>query len=195
MNARDLFFVLTIFAASVVHAAPADKTCSPQAVAALESQAAQGDSRAQYWLGTQLEMGECGTKDPQRANSLLQQSAAKNFPPAVHTLGVILRRDGKDAEALKYFERSAELGFQHGFADMGFTYGLRDSPVRDAVLSYAWLTLAIARETKAPLREYLASSRAKVESAMSASDLDKAKAVAAELAAKFSSVPVWADSQ
>jgi hypothetical protein len=77
---------------------------------------------------------------------------------------------------------------------MGFTYGLRDSPVRDAVLSYAWFTLAIARETKAPLMEYLASSRAKVERAMSVSDLDRAKVVAAELTAKFSSVPVWADN-
>jgi TPR repeat protein len=195
MNTRDLFFILAFLAASAAHAAPAETSCTPQAVAALESQAAQGDSRAQYWLGTQLEMGECGTKDPQRANSLLQQSAAKNFPPAVHVLGVILRRDAKDAEALKYFERSANLGFQHGFADMGFTYGLRDSPVRDAVLSYAWFTVAIARETKAPLREYLTSSRAKVESAMSASDLARAKAVAAELTAKFSSVPVWADNQ
>lgn len=195
MNTRDLFFVLAILAASAARAAPAETSCTPQAVAALESQAAQGDSRAQYWLGTQIEMGECGTKDPQRANSLLQQSAAKNFPPAVHVLGVILRRDGKDAEALKYFERSAKLGFQHGFADMGFTYGLRDSPVRDAVLSYAWLTVASARETKAPLREYLAASRAKVESALTASDLDRAKAVAAELNAKFSSVPVWADDQ
>ena len=195
MNTRDLFFALAIVAASVAHAAPAEKACTPQAIAALESQAAQGDSRAQYWLGTQLELGECGTKDHQRANSLLQQSAAKNFPPAVHVLGVILRRDGKDAEALKYFERSAGLGFQHGFADMGFTYGLRDSPVRDAVLSYAWFTLAISRETKAPLREYLASSRAKVESAMSATDLDRAKTVAAELTAKFLSVPVWADNQ
>ena len=195
MKKRDPFFALALLFTSVAYAATAENTCTPQAVAAFESQATQGDSRAQYWLGTQLEMGECGTRDPQRANSLLQQSAAKNFPPAVHILGVILRHNGKDAEALKYFEKSAELGYQHGFADMGFTYGLRDSPVRDAVLSYAWLTLAIARETKTPLREYLASSRAKLENGMSTSDLNKAKAVSAELAAKFSSVPVWADNQ
>lgn len=195
MIKRAQFLALVTLSTSVAHAAPAEKACTPQAAAALESKAVQGDSQAQFRLGTQLETGECGIKDPQRANSLLQQSATKNFPPAVHILGVIFRRDGKDAEALKYFGRAAELGYQHGFADMGFTYGLRDSPVRDAMLSYAWLTLAIARETKTPLREYLASSRAKLESGMSAGDLDKAKAVAAELAAKFSSVPVWADDQ
>lgn len=195
MNTRNLFFALAVLTASVAQAAPDETACTPQVAAALESQAAQGDSQAQFWLGTQLELGECGTKDPQRANSLFQQSAAKNFPPSVHVLGIILRRDGKDTEALKYFERSAELGFQHGFADMGFTYGLRDSPVRDAVLSYAWFTLAITRETKAPLREYLESSRAKVERAMSVSDMGKAKAVAAELTVKFSSVPVWSDNQ
>ncbi|OGS80349.1 MAG: hypothetical protein A2Z94_05205 [Gallionellales bacterium GWA2_55_18] len=195
MNKRDLFFSLAILAASVAHAAPAETACTPQAIAALESQAAQGDSRAQYWLGTQLELGECGTKDPQRANSLLQQSAAKNFPPAVHVLGIMLRRDGKDAEALKYFERSAELGFQHGFADMGFTYGLRDSPVRDAILSYAWLTLAISRESKAPLQGYLETTRAKITRALSEAELVSAKSVAEKLSARFSSIPAWVDNQ
>lgn len=69
-------------------------------------------------------MGECGAKDIERANSLFRQSAAQAFPPAVHVLGVILRRDGKDGEAIKYFEQSAQLGYQAGFADLGFTYGL-----------------------------------------------------------------------
>lgn len=195
MNTRYLFFAFAILTASVARAAPAETTCTPQADANLESQAAQGDSRAQYWLGAQLEQGECGTKDHQRATLLLQQSAAKNFPPAVHILGVILQREGKDAEALKYFERSANLGFQHGFAAMGFTYGLRDSPVRDAVLSYAWLTVAIARESKAPLREYLESSRAKVARILSESDLAKAQSFAESLRGKYSSIPVWADNQ
>lgn len=140
-------------------------------------------------------MGECGAKDPERANSLFRQAAAQRFPPAVHILGVILRRDGKDAEAIKYFEQSAQLGYQAGFADLGFTYGLRDSPVKDAVLSYAWLTVAIARETKAPLREYLESSRGKVARALSESDLAKAQSVAESLREKFSSTPVWSDKQ
>lgn len=195
MNTRNLLLALGISVAVPVLAAPIDTSCNPQAMAALETQAAQGDSRAQYWLGTQLELGACGTKDPQRANSLLQQAAVKNFPPAVHVLGVMLRRDGKDAEALKYFERSAELGFQHGFADIGFTYGLRDSPVRDAVLSYAWLTVAINRESKTQLREYLEGSRAKVAKVMSADDLVRAKSTAAELDSRFSSVPIWSDAR
>ncbi len=67
--------------------------------------------------------------------------------------------------------------------------------MRDAVLSYAWLTVAIARETKAPLREYLESSRTKAARALSESDLAKAQSVAEGLREKFSSIPVWADKQ
>ncbi|PKL76441.1 MAG: hypothetical protein CVV27_10280 [Candidatus Melainabacteria bacterium HGW-Melainabacteria-1] len=195
MKPRTLFLAVIASVASAVWAAPASTSCAPEAVAALEARASQGDFRAQFWRGTQLEMGECGPKDLERANSLFRQSASLGFPPAVHVLGVIQRREGKDAEAIKYFEQSAQLGYQAGFADLGFTYGLRDSPVRDAVLSYAWLTVAIARETKAPLREYLESSRTKAARALSESDLAKAQSVAEGLREKFSSIPVWADKQ
>ena len=117
------------------------------------------------------------------------------FPPAVHILGVILRRDGKDGEAITYFERSAKLGFQAGFADMGFTYGQQDSQVRNAVLSYAWLTLAISREPKANLKDYLEASRAKVGKSMSDADIAIAKGIAEDLKGKYSQVPVWSDQQ
>lgn len=161
----------------------------------MEKEASQGDSRAQYWLGTQLEIGACGARNPKRAKLLIQQSAANEFPPAVHVLGVMLRRDGKYADSLTYFEKSAELGYQAGFADMGFTYGALRSPVGDAVLSYAWLTVAIDRESNAQIQEYLEGSRAKVVRTMSEDDLVKAKGVAAELVARFASVPIWSDAQ
>jgi len=196
MKPRTLFLLALIaLVASAVQAAPANTPCAPGAIAALEAGASQGDFRAQFWRGAQLEIGECGPKDLERANSLFHQSASQSFPPAVHILGVILRREGKDAEAITYFEQSAQLGYQAGFADLGFTYGLRDSPVRDAVLSYAWLTVAIAREIKAPLRAYLESSRTKVARLLSESDLAKAQSVAEGLREKFSSIPVWLDNQ
>lgn len=194
MKTLTVFLAFAILTAAAVQAVASDTSCSTQDVAALEARVAQGDSRAQFWRGTQLEMGACGSKDPELANSLFHQSAAQGFPPAVHVLGVILRRDGKDSEAIKYFEQSAQLGFQAGFVDLGFTYGLRDSPVIDAVMSYAWLTLAIAHESHAPLRDYLESSRTKVARALSESDLAKAKGVAEGLREKFSSIPVWVDN-
>lgn len=195
MKLRTLFLAVIASTASAVWAAPADTSCAPEAIVALEARASQGDFQAQFWRGTQLEMGECGPKDPGRADTLFRQSASLGFPPAVHALGVVQRRKGKDAEAIKYFEQSAQLGYQAGFADLGFTYGLRDSPVRDAVLSYAWLTVAIARETKAPLREYLESSRTKVARALSERNLAKAQSVAEDLHEKFSSIPVWSDKR
>jgi len=78
---------------------------------------------------------------------------------------------------------------------MGFTYGLRESPIRDAVLSYAWFTVAINRESKIQLKEYLESSRAQVAKALSEDDLAKAKGIASELNNRFSSIPVWSDNQ
>jgi len=195
MKKRCAPFALTIFALVGAEAVPPAPSCDPNAATALEEKAGQGDSRAQYWLGVQLEQGLCGTRDHQRASSLLQQSAAHDFPPAVHILGVILRRDGKDGEAITYFERSAKLGFQAGFADMGFTYGQQDSQVRNAVLSYAWLTLAISREPKANLKDYLEASRAKVGKSMSDADIAIAKGIAEDLKGKYSQVPVWSDQQ
>lgn len=195
MNPPALLLALIAAASSATQASPTNTSCTPEAIAALEAAASKGDFRAQFWRGTQLEIGECGPKDLERANSLLRQSASQSFPPAVHVLGVILRREGKDTEAIKYFEQSAQLGYQAGFADIGFTYGQGDSPVRNAVLSYAWLTFAIAREANAPLRAYLESSRAKVARALPESDLAKAEYFAAGLREKFSSVPAWSDKQ
>ena len=195
MKPRTLLVALIALVGSAVQAAPVNTSCVREAISALEAGASQGDFRAQFWRATQLEMGECGPKDLERANSLFRQSASQNFPPAVHGLGVILRREGKDAEAIKYFEQAAQLGYQAGFADLGFTYGLRDSLVRDAVLSYAWLSVAIARETNAPLRAYLESSRTKVARALSASDLGKGQSVSESLREKFSSVSVWSDNE
>ena len=195
MNICNALLVLATLIVTSAYAAPSDSSCEAKAVAAREEFAAKGDPRAQFWLGIQLELGSCGVIDHERANLLFQQSVAQNFPPAVHIIGVKLRRDGKDSEAIKYFERSAQLGYQVGIADMGFTYGLRDSPIRDAVLSYAWLTLAISRESKAELREYLESSRAKVMSAMSDTDLTNAKGVIDDLSIRFSLIPVWSDHQ
>lgn len=108
-------------------------------------------------------------------------------------LGVILRHGGKDSEAIKYFEKSADLGFQLGFADMGFTYGQGDSPIRNAALSYAWLSLAIAREQQEQLRQYLEDTRGKIEKVLSDSELVKAKSMASELGEKYSKVPIWSD--
>jgi TPR repeat protein len=195
MKARNILLILTALIIASAHAAPPDSSCDAKAVAVREERAAQGDPRAQFWLGTQLEYGACGARDRERANALFQQSAAQDFPPAVHVLGVILRRDGNDGEAIKYFERSAQLGFQMGIVDLGFTYGQRDSSVRDAVLSYAWLTLAMSREPKAELKEYLDSSRTKVVRALSDTDLVRAKGIADDLSTRFSSIPVWLDRQ
>lgn len=110
-------------------------------------------------------------------------------------LGVIARRDGYDAVALKYFERAARSGFQIAIADVGYTYGSGSSPVLDPALSYAWLSLAISRESTEGPREYLKDSRAKLMKAMSDSELSRGKVLEGELRSQFSNIPVWSDHQ
>lgn len=195
MSKLKKFCAITIFATSQVFAESPRPECSSEAISALEARVHAGDARAQFWLGTQLETGRCGTRDSGRANDLLHQAAAQGFPPALHVLGIMLRRSGKDAEALKYFERSAQLGYPHGFADLGFTYGLQDSPVRDPIQSYAWLTLAIARSTAVPAREYLEATRAKISRTLTEDDLARAKNLSQNLRERFATVPGWVDSQ
>lgn len=159
----------------------------------LEEAAARGDAKAEYWLSSQLERGLCGPKDHARVDALLQQAASQDFPPAIQLLGVIARRDGRDAEALSYFKRAAGFGFQIAVADVGFTYGQTGSPVLDPALSYAWLSLAISREPTEGPRQSLESSRAKLMKAMSHSELAKGKSAFAELQNRFANIPVWVD--
>lgn len=186
---------LALLISSAVYAAPPDTSCAPEAVASREVRASSGDPKALYWLGTQLDLGSCGTRDKSRSSELLQQAASKEFPPAIHVIGVMLRRDGSPREALPYFARSAERGYQAGFADMGFTYGLRGEPVYDPVLSFAWLSVAISREQTPRLREYLEASRKKLASGMSEAELNRAYSVTKEISERFSSVPIWKDEK
>lgn len=94
-----------------------------------------------------------------------------------------------------YFEQSARLGYQLGFADMGFTYGLAHSAVLNPVLSYAWLTVAIERETQARLKQYLTASREKLVRSMNAADTALGQTKGNDLIAEFASIPVWSESR
>lgn len=73
MKARTVFLALSMLATTVAQGESMDTSCAPHSIAALDARAAQGDPRAQFWRGTQLEMGECGSKDSERANSLFHQ--------------------------------------------------------------------------------------------------------------------------
>lgn len=44
--------------------------------------AAQGDAEAMYWIGSGLDIGECGAADKRAGMEMLRASAAQGFPPA-----------------------------------------------------------------------------------------------------------------
>lgn len=194
---KQLLLLATVLigAAAIAQPDSPDTSCAADAVAAREMKAAANNFRAQYWLGTELELGRCGKRDIHRSHEMLRNSAAGLFPPAVHVLGVILRREGMPKDALVQFERAADLGFQSGFVDMGFTYGASELSVHDPSKAFAWLSVALDREVNPRLKAYLDNSlRARAES-MQEADLAKAKELAEELRARFSAVPRWADKQ
>src|SRR3546814_4895487 len=107
----------------------------------------------------------------------------------------MLRRDGNDAEAIKYFERAAALGFQIAIADVGFTYGQSGSSALNPALAYAWLSLAISRESAEVSKKYLEKSRNKLLKAMNKSELSEGNAKFEELEKKFATIPVWSDNK
>jgi TPR repeat protein len=164
-------------------------------VAAREEKAAADDAKSQYWLGTELEAGRCGTRDIERSQKLLRRSASRNFPPAVHVIGVILRREGQSNAALVQFEKAADLGFQLGFVDMGFTLGASNLPVYEPIQAFAWLSLALSRETSPRLQTYLEKSLKARADSMSSTELERARAKLEELKVRYAAVPRWQDTQ
>ncbi len=187
----------TLLLATVAYAQPnsSETSCAKDAVAAREERSGAGDAKAQYWLGTELETGRCGRRDAERSLELLRTSAARNFPPAVHVIGVILRREGQSKAALVQFERAADLGFQLGFVDMGFTLGASELAVYDPTQAYAWLSLALARETNPRLQAYLEKSLKARADNMSPTEVERARVKAEELTARYATVPRWQDTQ
>jgi len=124
---------------------------------------------------------------------LLTSAAGREFPPAIHALGVIRRRDGEPREAIGYFKRSANLGYQLGFVDAGFTYAEKGK-AHDAVAAHAWLSIAIAREQEAALREFLERTRERTAAEMTPADLQRARDMATDLARRYESVAKWTDN-
>ncbi|WP_128003714.1 hypothetical protein [Piscinibacter defluvii] len=195
MKPLPLLATLSLVAAAYAQPNLADTSCAKDAVAAREERAAAGDAKAQYWLGTELETGRCVRRDVERSLELLRTSAARSFPPAVHVIGVILRREGQSKAALVQFERAADLGFQLGFVDMGFTLGASELTVYDATQAFAWLSLALARETNPRLQAYLEKSLKARADSMSSTELERARVKTEELKARFAMVPRWQDTQ
>lgn len=169
-----------------------DDACTPEAITSLKRRAAAGDVKAMYWLGTDFDVGTCGTVDKQEARKLLGEAARHEFPPAVHVIGVMLRRDGEPRAAIAYFRKSADLGYTLGFVDMGFTYAGK-GVAHDAVAAHAWLSLAIAREQQPAPREFLERAREQTAAEMTPADLQRARDVATDLARRYASVKQWTD--
>jgi TPR repeat protein len=190
--ARAAAAALAAWAAPAMSQPPESKpSCDREVRRILAEKARGGDPKAQYQVGVALETGECGDKDVDRAAEWLVESANQNFPPAVHMLGVILRREGEARMALAFFEKAARLGHRGAEADMGFTLGDANSAARDDTLAYAWLSLAASRDQPADLKALLRRSVAQIEQGFNADSRRRAEALKAQVAAGFGPVQRW----
>ena len=187
-------FILAVLTAPAFSQPQGSKPgCDPESRRVLNEKANAGDRKAQYWVGVALETGECGEKDPDRAADWLIKSAKQDFPPAVHILGVILRREGEPRKALDFFAKAARLGYRGAEADIGFTLSDPRSSIRDDALAYAWLSLAASRDQPENLKAFLRRSVAEVEQSLNADARPRAEALKAQIVADFGPVERWKD--
>jgi TPR repeat protein len=72
--------------------------------------AQRADVDAHYWLGMMFEHGWSVPCDQAQAQHFYEVAALRHYPPAQVALARLLARDGKNEEALHWFERAAHHG-------------------------------------------------------------------------------------
>jgi TPR repeat protein len=184
---------LLFFSVSQTFAQSLPKDCSSESQSTLRERAMSGDRRAQYLMGYQLSVGQCGIKDPRAGLELLAKSAAQHYSPSLQLLGVIYRREGNIKDAVGYFFAAAQHGFHLAEVDLAYAYSEQGSPIQNDAAAFAWFSLALAHEDKSGGEEILHTELKKVTSRMS--DMEKAKAeqLKNRLLILFGSVPRFND--
>ncbi len=191
MKIYPAIFFLLLFLLNCAHA-QLPRDCSDASQKLLEAEVQQGNPKAQYLLGTQLLTGQCGRKDSDEGVKLETKSAESGYPPAIHILGVILRKERSIQEAVPFFLGAAQKGFRLAEVDLAFAYG-EGSPIKNLPLSYAWFSVAESHEEKAELKQFLASNLKMLAGKMGDADMEKANQLKEKLLADFGSIPRFKD--
>ena len=114
--------------------------------------AADGDARAQAYIGMMYRRGLGIATDYTEAERWLRASAEQGNDMGNHRLGWMYARgeiagDRDFANAVKYWKLSAEQGNHQAQMDLGVMYWRGEGVPQDFVMAYTWLDLAADDET------------------------------------------------
>ena len=145
--------------------------------------AAQGHAIAQYRLAALYEKGHGVVQDSSRAQTWYRRSAEKGNIKAMHNFAVLhTGRNGKTADyatAAHWFKSAAEYGLADSQYNLAILYANGLGVKRDKVEAYKWFALASrGGDSEAGKRQTT------LKSAMAATELKKAKKLAATWIAK-----------
>ena len=139
--------------------------------------AAEGDARAQFWLGLMYEDGVGVEQDYGEALFWYRHSAEEGYDDAQNKMGLMyvkgehVLQDYKEAE--KLFRLSASQGSSHGQYGLGLIYENGYGVIEDKVLAYMWFNIASSKGHKKAKRK-----RDYIVEAMTASQIEKAQDLA-----------------
>ncbi len=150
MRAMKIILALTLLAA--VTSVRAESVESE--IQNLATEAAQGDSTAQYNLAVELYRGEKVEKDLEKAAALFRSSAASGHVPAHANLAYLVfyghgvARDPE--EGIRLWRFAAERGHAEAQLHLASVYMTGRQIERDYVLAYAWAKTSVYYAEAAP---------------------------------------------
>lgn len=146
--------------------------------------AEQGNADAQSNLGYMYAEGWGAAQNYKEAAKWFRKAAdrgnlrAQSNLGALYAVGQGVPED--DREALKWWRKAAEQGDARAQHNVGVLYAAGRGAARDLVLAYMWLQLAAATYPPGADRDAAANNRDEVGREMTASQIGKAKKMAAE---------------
>jgi TPR repeat protein len=152
------------------------------ALAACSAAAKSGDAMARYRLGQMYRKGRGVKKDAAMAEDWYRKAADAGHPGAQYRVGQALRK-GKGAKkdpaaAAGWYRKAAEQGHRQAQMKLGDLYRRGEGVPKDLVRAHMWVSLATAEKRSDAVTAWLAG----LEKEMPASDVAKAKAMAADTA-------------
>ena len=140
------FLACVPFAGCALFSPP--NTISAEDLQTLQTQAAQGDAKAQIDLGQRYHFGRGVPQDYDKAREWYEKAATQGDATGQNSLGTLYQA-GKgvpqdDAKARDLYERAAAQGNALAMYNLGWLYGQGKGVPPDYVKSYMWSDLAAA---------------------------------------------------
>jgi len=146
--------------------------------------AEQGDSGAQFYLGTLYAFGRGVPQDYVKARQWFEKSAAQGHARAHYNLGVLYDFEKgvpQDfAKARQWYEKAAAQGHAGAQNNLGRLYEFGHGVMQDSVRAYMWYSVAAANSTGDAHKDVAAENREEIAGRMTSAEIAEAQKLARE---------------